>query len=42
MLWVDMTHAEIAFLAQWANETFGIQAGDSLTIRRNKFRRFIS
>ena len=37
----DMTHAEIAFLAQWANETFGIQAGDSLTVRRNKFRFFV-
>ena len=38
----DMTHAEIALLAGWANETFGIQAGDSITVRRNKFRHFIS
>ena len=38
----DMTHAEIAFLAGWANETFGIQAGDSITVRRSKFRHFIS
>ena len=35
-----MNHAQISALAEWANETFGIVAGDNLTGRRRKLGMF--
>ena len=37
---VQMSHAEINLLAQWANETFGIIDGDNIGVRRTKLVNF--
>ena len=39
---MSMTRQDISRLAVWANETFGIQAGDTTIVRCHKFRSFVT
>ena len=39
---MSMTRQDISRLAVWANETFGIRAGDTAIVRCNKFRSFVT
>ena len=38
---VDLTSAQIGYLARWYNNTFGIVAGDVLGDQRQKLRDFL-
>ena len=39
---MSMTRQDISRLAVWANETFGIQAGDTTIVRCHKFHSFVT